>query len=322
MLASRPRVRAVVDAAQALAVDVAVDLRRRERGVAEQLLDRPQVGAALEQVRRECVAQPVRMRRDPPQRARVEPAAAHREEERVLGAAARARAARARGSARATTRPPRRAGRRAPCRPCRARGRAPARSRRRRGRARPPRRCAARPSRRARRARGCAARAGRRPRAPSSSRSTSAERGGSGSRRARRGASGASGRAPGRAWSAGTSERRRAAARRSPARAASGARPSSAAYSVELAHADVVEAQLPRVEPAREVLEVDAVRAPRRVGERRAAQEAVDLALEGHSAVDSRRPLTAPRGGATTSTKSTAGRGARCSAARGARPRA
>ena len=39
--ALRPRVRAVVDAAQALRVDVAVDLRRREGGVAEELLDRP-----------------------------------------------------------------------------------------------------------------------------------------------------------------------------------------------------------------------------------------------------------------------------------------
>ena len=56
--------RAVVDPAQALAVDVAVDLRRRERAVAEQLLDHAQVGAALEQVRRERVAQPVRVRAD------------------------------------------------------------------------------------------------------------------------------------------------------------------------------------------------------------------------------------------------------------------
>ena len=45
--------RAVVDAAQALRVDVAVDLRRREGGVAEELLDRAQVGSAFEQVRRE-----------------------------------------------------------------------------------------------------------------------------------------------------------------------------------------------------------------------------------------------------------------------------
>ena len=40
----------VVDLSQAPAVDVAVDLRRRERAVAKQLLDDAQVGAALEQV--------------------------------------------------------------------------------------------------------------------------------------------------------------------------------------------------------------------------------------------------------------------------------
>ena len=74
--------RAVVDPAQALAVHVAVDLRRRERGMAEQLLDRAQVGSALEQVRCEGVAQPVRVRRDPAQRARVEPTAADGDEER------------------------------------------------------------------------------------------------------------------------------------------------------------------------------------------------------------------------------------------------
>src|SRR5215210_6649341 len=77
---------AVVDAAQALAVDVAVHLRRRERAVAEQLLDRTQVGAALEEVRRERVPEPVRMSERPAQRRRVEATAAHREEERVLRA--------------------------------------------------------------------------------------------------------------------------------------------------------------------------------------------------------------------------------------------
>ena len=159
---------AVVDLPQSLGVDVAVHLRRRERGVAEQLLDRAQVGAALEQVRRERVAQAVRVGDEPAQRRGVEPAAARREEERVLGAACELRAAPRAGSARRGAPPPRRAARPGPSRPCRrARGRAPARSRRRRGRGRPPRRCAGRPSRRARRARGCAARAGRRRRAPS-----------------------------------------------------------------------------------------------------------------------------------------------------------
>src|SRR5579864_4102599 len=47
----------VVDAAQPLGIDVRVHLRRRERAVAEQLLDRPQVCSSLEQVRRECVPQ-------------------------------------------------------------------------------------------------------------------------------------------------------------------------------------------------------------------------------------------------------------------------
>ena len=81
---AQERGRAVVDAAQPAGVHVAVDLRRRERGVSEQLLDRAQVGTALEQVRREGVAEAVRMRQDSADRARVEPAAARREEERVL----------------------------------------------------------------------------------------------------------------------------------------------------------------------------------------------------------------------------------------------
>ena len=83
----------VIDLAQPLAVHVAVRLRRRERAVAEQLLDHPQVGAALEQVRRECVPQPVRVREQPPERARVEPPAARGDEQRVLGAVDELRAA-------------------------------------------------------------------------------------------------------------------------------------------------------------------------------------------------------------------------------------
>jgi hypothetical protein len=79
--ASRSRVRPVVDAAETPAVDVAVDLRRRQRAVAEQLLDHAQVGAALEQVGRERVAETVRVRRQTAQGARVEAAAARGEEE-------------------------------------------------------------------------------------------------------------------------------------------------------------------------------------------------------------------------------------------------
>src|SRR5665213_91801 len=82
----RARMRAVVDLAQAACVDVAVDLRRRERAVAEQLLDRAEIGAALEQVGGEGVAETMGMRRDATQRARVEPVAAHGEEQGVVGA--------------------------------------------------------------------------------------------------------------------------------------------------------------------------------------------------------------------------------------------
>src|SRR6188472_2997761 len=79
----RARVRVVVDAPQPPCVDVAVDLRRRERGVAEELLDRPKIDAAFEEVRGVRVAQPVRVGEEPTQDARVEPAAAHGEEERI-----------------------------------------------------------------------------------------------------------------------------------------------------------------------------------------------------------------------------------------------
>ena len=53
----------------------------------EQLLDRAQVGAALEQVRGEGVPQPVRVGEEAAQRARVQPPAARGEEERVVRAA-------------------------------------------------------------------------------------------------------------------------------------------------------------------------------------------------------------------------------------------
>ena len=57
---------AVVDAAEPPSVHVAVELRGRQGAMAEKLLDRSQVGAALEQVRRERVPQPVRMREHAP----------------------------------------------------------------------------------------------------------------------------------------------------------------------------------------------------------------------------------------------------------------
>ena len=52
--------------------------------MAQQLLDRPQVCAAVEQVRRERMAQPMRVGDDPAQRARVEAASASGEEERIV----------------------------------------------------------------------------------------------------------------------------------------------------------------------------------------------------------------------------------------------
>ena len=64
----------VVHAAQATAVDVAIELGRRERAVAEQLLDRAQVGTTLEQMGCECMPQAVRMSEDAAEGRRVEAA--------------------------------------------------------------------------------------------------------------------------------------------------------------------------------------------------------------------------------------------------------
>ena len=58
----RARVRRLVDGEQALGLDAGVALRRRQAGVPEQFLDRPQVAAAAEQVRREAVPQGMRRR--------------------------------------------------------------------------------------------------------------------------------------------------------------------------------------------------------------------------------------------------------------------
>ena len=56
----RMRVRLPIHIQQLCSVDVRVALRRAEARVAEQLLDDAQVGAALQQVRREGVPQRVR----------------------------------------------------------------------------------------------------------------------------------------------------------------------------------------------------------------------------------------------------------------------
>ena len=58
--AACPRVRALEGGTQGAVAEMGVDLGRRHRRVAEQLLHDAQVGAALEQVRREGVAQDVR----------------------------------------------------------------------------------------------------------------------------------------------------------------------------------------------------------------------------------------------------------------------
>ena len=174
----------VVDAAEPSGVDVAVDLRGRERRVAEQLLDRAQVGAALRAgaLRTRAAAGGGGGRAFAGSTCRGGVPAPRR----TAHSRRRARAAVAprAGSARRDALPPRRGGRRGPSRPCRGgRARAPARSRRRRGRGRPPPRCAAPPSRRARRARGSGWRAHRRRRRRRRSRpprSASAHRAGGG----------------------------------------------------------------------------------------------------------------------------------------------
>jgi hypothetical protein len=79
-------VRVVIDLSQSFRVDVAVHLGRRQRGVAEQLLDRAQIGAAFQQVGGERVSQPVWMRHQSPQGRRIESPAAGGEKQRVLGA--------------------------------------------------------------------------------------------------------------------------------------------------------------------------------------------------------------------------------------------
>ncbi len=56
---SRLRMGAAVDLAQARGVQVRVLLRRRERGVSEKLLNRPQIGSGREKVGGEGVAQRV-----------------------------------------------------------------------------------------------------------------------------------------------------------------------------------------------------------------------------------------------------------------------
>ena len=76
----RTRVRFPVHLEQLRGVDVRVALRRAEARVAEQLLDRAQVRAALQQMRRERVPQRVRADADP--RARTARRSAARDDRR------------------------------------------------------------------------------------------------------------------------------------------------------------------------------------------------------------------------------------------------
>ena len=140
-LAERARMRGRIDLAQLVHGDQRVKLRRRHRGVAEQLLDYPDIGAAVEQVRGERMAQHMRRHlgqaspaRRGPQRPpgalpRQPPAPRVQEQGRARLAAARtrrpARAARAPGRRRQR---PWRSCRPAPaaaCRPCRSGARSP-----------------------------------------------------------------------------------------------------------------------------------------------------------------------------------------------------
>src|SRR5688572_18167887 len=76
--------RAVIDAPKAARVDVAVDLGRREGRVPEELLDDAEVGAALEEMGRERVPEPVRVAEEAADGARVEASSPDREEDRVV----------------------------------------------------------------------------------------------------------------------------------------------------------------------------------------------------------------------------------------------
>src|SRR6266511_4105949 len=64
---------------------MAVQLRGREGAVAEEVLDRAQVGAAFEQMGGERMAQTMWMCENAAQGRRVQPLASRREEQRILG---------------------------------------------------------------------------------------------------------------------------------------------------------------------------------------------------------------------------------------------
>ncbi len=188
------------------------------------------------------------------------------------------------GRAAAGTRPLRRAGRRGPCPPCHGRGPIPARSRRRRGRARRPRRHEDPPSRRARPAPCCAAAAARRRRALQHRLDLAAPQARPEAGGRVRWASGMSGTRPFpsvkrrnartaasfRATVAGASLRGNAAG---PGRGQLGG------VRGEQRNVDVVERPAALLEPGAELRHVEAVGAAGRVREAGALEEAVDCAF-------------------------------------------
>ena len=140
---SGTRVGVLVDVEQAFLGDVGIDLGRGQVAVAEQFLDAPEVGPAVEQVGREAVAQGVRagaaveaeggevaleQAADAPRR---QPGPVAVEEDGRLAAAFRLPQAAASGRSR--SRPSARSGRAARDAPCPGRGPAPVRGRGRRG---------------------------------------------------------------------------------------------------------------------------------------------------------------------------------------------
>src|SRR5205814_9991563 len=65
VVASRPRMGLVIHLLQPLHRRMSIHLRGAERGVAQELLHGPQIGAGVEQMRRERVAQPAHVQVPP-----------------------------------------------------------------------------------------------------------------------------------------------------------------------------------------------------------------------------------------------------------------
>ena len=276
----------VIDLSEPAGIDVAVGLRRRERAVAEKLLDHAQVGATLEEVRRECVPESVGVRGGGAGSCSCRAAGRAPRGRGRRPRRPRAPAATARDSGGAGTPPPRRAGRPAPCRPCHGRGRPPARSRHRRGRGRRPRGCAVPPSRRARARRGCGSRAARRP-SPARGRRRpprpSAHREPPSASRAELAVGNAA--RPEREAKEGANRGELAGDRRASELSRGAPRPVGAELSrvgAQRRGIDRRKRSAPRTQPRGELLDVHAVRAPSRLGEIRCGEKPLDERTVGH----------------------------------------